>query len=256
MMLRMNESFPILEFDPDPIGIFQPRNTVPGVEVPRTAVACYFADLVGRLKDNPDAEPIMKLPSGAPLWRLRRKDQWVGIFYPGQGAPLAAVCMERVIAAGCTGIVGCGDAGTLTGSPLGDVVVVDSAVRDEGTSYHYLPPSREVALSPGDVRVLAAVLSDAGVAFSVGKTWTTDGLFRETKGKIAQRRQEGCVVVEMETAALAAVASFRSVRFGQYLYSGDDLSEAVGEDRGRLEAADVREQLLRLAIEAALRLIG
>lgn len=51
----------------------------------------------------------------------------------------------------------------------------------------------------------------------VGKTWTTDGLFRQTRGKIKRRRDEGCLVVEMEAAAMLAVASFRGIRFGQYL---------------------------------------
>lgn len=250
----MADLAPILEFDPDPVGVFQPTGPIPDTEVPPAAVACHFVELVGQIAADAQAEPIMWLPSREPLWRVPHGEEWIGLFYPGQGAPLAAASMERVIAAGCSSIVGCGDAGTLTGSPLGRIVVVDSAVRDEGTSYHYLPPDRVVQLESIDVEVLSGVLSEAGVDFSIGKTWTTDGLFRETRGKIARRREEGCLVVEMETAGLAAVAAFRSVRFGQYLYSGDDVSGEAGEDRGRLEAADIRRQLVEFATDAALRL--
>jgi uridine phosphorylase len=104
------------------------------------------------------------------------------------------------------------------------VVVPDAAVRDEGTSYHYLPPSREGAADPDAVATAVSVLERHGVPHIVGKTWSTDAPYRETVARIARRRAEGCVTVEMEAAAFMAVARHRGVRFAQYLYAGDDLS--------------------------------
>jgi purine-nucleoside phosphorylase len=81
-------------------------------------------------------------------------------------------------------------------------------------------------------------------------TWTTDGVFRETPARVRARRDEGCVTVEMETAAFLAVAAFRDVRFVQYLYAGDDVSGEAWDHRG-WTTADVRADLFRLAVETA-----
>ncbi len=248
----MTDDAPILEFDPDPVGVFDPEGQTPDGSVPRCAVACHFVDLVNLARQN--AEVVMSLPSGLPLLRIRHKDRWVGLFYPGQGAPLAAASFERVIAGGCSSIVACGDAGTLTGRPLGDLVIVSAALRDEGTSYHYLAPGREATASERDLNELIQAAQAIDWDHTVGKTWTTDGLFRETRGKIERRRNEGCLVVEMEAAALIAVASFRGIRFGQYLYIGDDVSSPVWRDRQRLQASTVRQRLMDLSLDATLRL--
>ncbi|MDX1611071.1 MAG: STT3 domain-containing protein, partial [Candidatus Thermoplasmatota archaeon] len=100
---------------------------------------------------------------------------------------------------------------------VGHVIVPASAVRDEGTSYHYLAPSREVAATPAAVAAIERTLGKDNVDYVVGKTWTTDAIYRETPGKIALRRQEGCLTVEMEAAAFFAVARFREVTVGQIL---------------------------------------
>ena len=92
------------------------------------------------------------------------------------------------------------------------------------------------------------------VPFIAGRTWTTDAPYRETPGKIAARRQEGCLTVEMEAAALAAVASFRGVPLAQVLYGGDDLSGQSWDHRSWQSQAEVRDNLLDLAATAALRL--
>ena len=132
----------------------------------------------------------------------------MAVFHPGVGAPLAASLFEDAIAHGCSSFVACGGAGALVpGLALGHVVVPDAAVRDEGTSSHYLPPAREVAADPEAVAV--AVLERNGVPHTVGKTWSTDAPYRETVGRIARRRAEGCITVEMEAAAFMAVARHR-----------------------------------------------
>src|SRR5690606_31789032 len=137
---------------------------------------------------------------------------------------------------------------------VGHVVVPTSAVRDEGTSYHYLPPGREVAPSPEGLAAIEAALAQHAVPYVKGKTWTTDALYRETPAKVALRRDEGCLTVEMEASAFFAVAQFRGVTFAQILYSGDDLSGDEWDSRDWHKRGSIRENLFWLAVEAALRL--
>jgi uridine phosphorylase len=127
-------------------------------------------------------------------------------------------------------------------------------VRDEGVSYHYLPPAREAAADPAGVAALESVLRRRGLHYAVGKTWTTDAPYRETRAKMALRRSEGCIVVEMEAASFIAAAQFRGVTLGQVLYGGDDLSGEVWDGRGWTERGDIRENLFWLAAEACLAL--
>lgn len=82
----------------------------------------------------------------------------------------------------------------------GHILVPRAAVRDEGASYHYMPPSRDVEASPEGVAAIERVLTSHGRDYTVGKTWTTDGIYRETPDKVALRRSEGCITVEMEAA--------------------------------------------------------
>jgi uridine phosphorylase len=130
------------------------------------------------------------------------------------------------------------------------VVVPTAAIRDEGTSYHYLSASRDVAPTDDALAAIIATLERRGVPHASGKTWTTDGLYRETREKVRRRVAEGCLTVEMEAAALFAVARFRGVSFGQILYAGDDLSGEAWDERGWPRHGSSRSALIRLAAEA------
>ena len=98
-----------------------------------------------------------------------------------------------------------------------------------------------------------AVLDEHDVPYTLGKTWTTDAPFRETAAKIAARRDEGCISVEMETAAFLAVTHARGIAFAQYLYAGDDVSGPSHHTR-RWTTATARRDLFQLALEAVHRL--
>jgi uridine phosphorylase len=156
---------------------------------------------------------------------------------------------------GCRSFVVCGGAGALHGElTLGHFVVVSSAIRDEGTSYHYLPPARSIPFDEAARSVLEEVLEARGAPFVVGQTWTTDAPSRETPGKIEHRRAEGCLTVEMQAAALAAVAGFRGVPLAQVVYCGDDLTGDSWDHRSWQNLSDVREDLFDLAASAAIAL--
>ena len=102
------------------------------------------------------------------------------------------------------------------------------------------------------VNALVAALDRRQVPHRVGKTWTTDAPYRETAAKIAKRKEEGCITVEMEAAAMMAVAQFRGVVLGQVLYGGDDLSGNEWDNRSWQSRAEIRENLFWLSAEACL----
>jgi len=226
--------------------------------VPARAVLCFFGDLVRRVATERNARQVAHLYSEHGVHRvfeISHRGERVAFFQPGVGAPLAAFFLEEVIDYGCRSVVACGGAGALDSHlGVGHPVVVSAAVRDEGTSYHYLAPSRVVETLPEVVAAIEKVLVRAGVPFTTGTTWSTDAVYRETKDKAALRRSEGCITVEMEAAALLAVARFRGVSLGQILYAGDSLAGDSWDHRDWVHAHDVREALFWLAMDAVVEL--
>jgi uridine phosphorylase len=110
-----------------------------------------------------------------------------------------------------------------------------------------------VAMNPAVVEKLEKVLQKHHVQYETGITWTTDAIYRETKGKIAQMKEEGCIAVEMECAALLAVAKFRDILLGQYVTASDDIS---GDEWDRTidHSLSVQEKLFWLSVESCLSL--
>jgi uridine phosphorylase len=135
-------------------------------------------------------------------------------------------------------------------------MVVASALRDEGTSFHYAAPSRIIDADPLGVRVLTEVLDEHEIEHFVGRTWTTDAFFRETRSRVDRRIDEHCSVVDMESSAFIAVAKYRGLRFAQLLYAGDSLAGEQWDSRSWSHALSVREELFRVSAIAAVRLHG
>ena len=132
---------------------------------------------------------------------------------------------------------------------VGDLVVCDRALRDEGTSYHYLPPGDYVTANPDLVNALAATLSTQGQAAQTGGTWTTDATFRETDLEVAHYQSEGIKTVEMESAALFAVAQVRAAQAASVFVVGDSLAGSVWRPPGDLRLLD---KSFELAYDAAI----
>ena len=250
----MTQRPPILEFDPERIAIINPHNKPGKIALPSHVVLCFFQDVLGRLRRKGKLTVIGRLVSeigNNPILLLEDAGKPIAVVHPGVGAPLAAGFLEELIALGGKYFIACGGCGVLDERiALGHPVVVSSAVRDEGTSYHYLPPSREVQASPEAVRAIEEVLKQNHVDYKVGKAWTTDALYRETQARREKRVAEGCSVVEMEAAALFAVAKFRGVSLGQVVYGGDLVLPDAWDSRGWARATGSRELLFRLAVEA------
>ena len=244
---------PLVEFDPDEEAVLDPASTRAGVgDAPPAAVGCFFPELLDAL---PGRRELMLLSSLTPLWEMEWRGHLLAVFFPGLGAPLAAASLEDVIAAGCRSIVFCGGAGAIVPElALGHVVIPSAALRDEGTSFHYARPSREIEAEADVVSTLAEVCSASSVPCTVGKVWTTDAPFRETRRKIARRRDEGCIVVDMEVSALLAVGRFRRVQVGALLYAADDVSGEVWDSRNWTKAEADRQRVFDLSAAATIAL--
>ena len=151
----MQHDVPILEFDNTPEAIIEPTRVFTPMDIPEHAVACFFQDVITKLSQHHQAHVIRHLKSEIgthPIYEMEFEGKRLAVFHPGVGAPLAAGTLEEVIALGCRKFIACGGAGVLDGTlAVGHVVVPTSAVRDEGTSYHYLPPGREVNASESGI---------------------------------------------------------------------------------------------------------
>jgi uridine phosphorylase len=250
--------FPILEFDPNRDAVIEPAREIGPMDVPEHCVICFFQEVIGGLRDEGTARLVTDLKSELglhPLYEINVEGRRLGILHPGIGAPLAAALLEEVIALGCRKFIACGSCGVLDREiAVGHVIVPTEAVRDEGTSYHYLPPSRTVAADADAVAAVVQALQERGIEYLRAKAWTTDAFYRETPDKVRRRREEGCLVVEMEAAAFFAVARFRGVPFAQLLYGGDDVSGEAWDPRRWNARRSAREGLFWLAAEACLKL--
>lgn len=254
--MLVHRDYPILEFDPIRKAIINAEDHLPRIDIPEHCVVCFFQDAIDKLVAEGRARILFELRSEIgknPVYEVAHNERRVAIFHPGVGAPLAAGFLEEVIALGCNKFIACGGAGVLDRNiQVGHIVIPNSAVRDEGTSYHYLEPSREVEAHELGIRAIESVLVAHDVPYIISKTWTTDAIYRETPDKIQLRKSEGCLTVEMECAAFYAVSKFRDVVFAQMLYGGDDLDSDKWDSRDWTKQASIREKLFWLAAESCL----
>lgn len=153
------------------------------------------------------------------------------------GAAAAAQLLDWLISYGVREIISAGSCGVLTPFDEGTFLVPCKALRDEGTSYHYAPPSRYMEISEPARRAIEQTILAHHMRYREVVTWSTDGFFRETKEKVAYRKSEGCSVVEMECSALAACAAFRSATWGCFFIQRTSLPTSSATTSGTGAAA-------------------
>ncbi len=256
----MTHKTPILEFDDDRSAILMPdpyRFAKSG-PIPARGVLCFFKDVIDIMLAEGKLTLLGDLRSeigSHPVYSYASEGKPVTVFHPGVGAPLAAGFLEELIAVGVTKYIVCGGCGVLNHDiAAGHPIILTAAIRDEGTSYHYLPPTREVKANPKGVAALEKAFSDSGLEYRTGKTWTTDAIYRETKGKRKLRMSDGCDVVEMEAAAFFAVAQFREITLGQVVYGGDLVIPEGWDGREWHKRGDDRRLMFEMAVKAVMNL--
>ena len=171
------------------------------------------------------------------------------------GCPACAGNLDLFQAMGIQKVMFCGGGGVLDKNiAVGQLLVVEGAIRDEGFSYHYVEPSRLIYVDEAVNEKITAYLEQHDIAYIRGLTWTTDALFRETAERIALRRQEGAKIVEMEQAGCIAVAQFRGFDYGAIIYGGDDVSQDEWSDRSWRSRNGIRYDLVMLCKELVTRI--
>lgn len=144
------------------------------------------------------------------LYRVSHDGLELGIVPCAVGASFAVLVAEQLFAAGCRLLVSMTSSGQLIElSPPPYFIVIDKSLRDEGTSYHYLPPSEFSMANPKLIDAIKDAFNGLRVPVKCGATWTTDAPFRETPSTIAAMKAKGLLAVEMEAAALYAFAQSR-----------------------------------------------
>lgn len=146
------------------------------------------------------------------------------------GAPAATQLLDWLISYGVKEVLAVGIAGALIDLPENAMFLPTQAIRDEGTSFHYMEPGQFIDLNTQFIKKVEAQLDRLDLEYDEITTWMTDGFFRETPKKVAYFRQLGASVVEMECAGMAACAQFRKVDFTQILFTADSLADMDNYD--------------------------
>lgn len=247
-------------FDPGKKSLLEPEMVVrPKNDFPLRGVSCFSKKLHDAMLKKFGGEEIGSFfteEGGIPIYSVNYRGEKVALYMSRVGAPASVIQMEEMIVMGVKKLMVIGSCGTLDAKiKYGDLVIPTSGIRDEGTSYHYLSPEEEVATSRNVLTIILEETKKTELSCWMGKTWTTDGLYRETPSKYDLRKKQGCLAVEMEYTALQAVAIFRGIEFGQILYCEDNLDCQEWEPRGYLPNSEDRlKKILCLPFDCVLRI--
>lgn len=256
-MTIIKGEYPILDYDGEQQAVIMPgRDVESDGRFPKKAVFLFLADEVDRFARENGCEQIGAydgLTKVYPIYKVMYRGKEITMCQAPVGAPAATDVMDYLIGHGVCEIIAAGCCGTLIDIPENEFIVPVAALRDEGTSYHYLPPSRELQLDSRGINAVEKTLIEHNLQYTEGKTWTTDAYYRETKDMVTYRKEEGCIVVDMECSALAACAKFRGAVFGQLLFTADTLADPDNHDERGFGFASFPVSL-KLALEAVLNI--
>ena len=168
-----------------------------------------------------------------PVWLIERGGKRIAFYRTYVGAPITVGLIEDTLAAfRCDKFILFGGAGCLNKEIAhGKVMIPTAAYRDEGTSYHYAPAADYVTVK--NAQTVAGCMKKNGIPHVLGRTWTTDSFYRETRNNFEKRKAEGCISVEMECAAVQAMCDFRDLELFAFFTSGDLLDAPEWDERGK-----------------------
>jgi len=210
------------------------RGKHPKFKFPNNLIFCFSRRLLKHIVSNHGAYQAEEFKPSLYLFRGKNKNLGVvGNF--GIGAPGTATVMEEMIAAGAKNFILIGEAGTIQKNiKIGSIVVCERAIRDEGTSHHYLKPSKYSHASADLVNKIKKSLNNIGKEYVVGTSWTIDAPYRETVAEARKYQKEGVATVEMEASAVFAVAKYRKVKAAAIFTVSDSLAELKWEPKFHL----------------------
>lgn len=249
-MIIKNE-IPILEYDDASLEVIAPDHDFEDTKLPEKCLFAFLGDVVHDYAKAQNAEVIQELVTVSHTYKvyiLHEEKEDICLVQSLIGAAAATQTLDSLVSAGCRKVIAVGSCGVLADLPENAFLVPTKALRDEGTSYHYLPASRYIELDKEPITAIEDTFKRHNLPFTPCTTWTTDGFFRETKDMVSYRLEEGCQVVEMECSALAACCRKRGASFGQFLFTADSLSN-VHEYDARDFGKDSHEKALLLGLD-------
>lgn len=245
-------------FDNETKEILHPTNMVNKIEhFPEVAILVFKEKFFNYLQEEYGMKIIGYINAGLsiPIYKLKFNNKEFAITRTTIGGAGTAGTAEELIAMGAKKILIYGTCGTLNKEILkGHFVIPTAAYRDEGTSYHYIEPSDYIEVKTASK--LCTIFDELNIPFIKGKTWTTDALYRETIGNMKKRKEEGCIVVEMECASIMAVSQFRNIPIYQFLF-GDDTLDGPEWDKRKMDASSkelMERNILELGFKIAEKL--
>lgn len=255
----------LAEFDTDKNAIINPNEAVRAFEkvrgeMPKVAVTCFEYKTFERLVNLLEGERIAATRNAQgewPIYKVRYKGKDLAIYMTDVGAAGAGGQLEETYALGVEKVIVYGACGALDEN-INDcsIIIPNAAVRDEGLSYHYAKASDEIGVNLKYIPEFVEILNKAKLNYRIGKTWTTDAFYRETRAKMEKRKAMGCICVDMECSALAAVSQFREKELFQFFYAADCLDGEAWDRRSLSDEVKFTEKDMYgcLALELAVRL--
>ena len=248
------------DFDFDKSAVIEPWFVHQPVEgFPETVVSIFSHTLFQRIAEFLGGEKIAgtkDVDGRWPVYAVEYKGHRFALYKARLGAPACVGSFEDLIPMGAKRMIVLGNCGVLDKS-IEDcgIIIPTRAIRDEGTSYHYVPASDYIDVNKKYIPEFIEVLKDCGYPYVMGTTWTTDAFYRETRKKVAQRKEMGAICVEMECSAMQAMCDFRGVEFFQFLYAGDNLDHSTWDPRSLSGTfrLDDKEKIAMLAFELAVK---
>ncbi|MCR5272151.1 MAG: nucleoside phosphorylase [Lachnospiraceae bacterium] len=249
-MIIKNE-IPILEYDDFSKEVIAPNHDSKDLVLPEKCLFAFLGDVVDKYAAAHKAtvaDEFITVSKVVKIYIVNIDGEDMCLVQSPIGAPASTSLVDALISCGCKKVIATGSCGVLTEMPENAFIVPTKALRDEGTSYHYLPASRYIEMDSKPIEVIEKCFTDHNLPFQTCTTWTTDGFFRETKDMVEYRKEEGCSVVEMECSALAACCRKRGASFGQFLFTADSLANVHDYD-AREFGTDSHEKALLLGFD-------
>ncbi|MGO9684274.1 MAG: nucleoside phosphorylase [Beijerinckiaceae bacterium] len=227
------------------------QKRLPTVDVPAVCILDPDGDIVRRLRKDNRSQPFDGWPCyHTQLDIFELAGQTVAIVGCAVGAPFAVLIAEELFASACRLLLSLTSAGQIVpAGPTPYFVIIDRALRDEGTSYHYAVPAEYGEADPALIALAADALRNRALRVVVGSTWTTDAPFRETREAIEVARARGILAVEMEASALYSFAAANKRHVLCFAHVTNTMGQAAqdfekGEADGTADALDLLETVV------------
>lgn len=249
------------EFDEKSDAVINPEMEVEQIaHFPAVTISCFSHSLFEKVCSDFDVKQIAEVHCAAwvnPIYEVKYKGKRFAMYQSWIGEPACVGEYEQLIAMGSKCLILLGNCGVLDKN-IEDcgIIIPTAAIRDEGTSYHYMKSGDMLAVNHLYREEFKEVLRAYGYPYVEGVTWTTDAFYRETRDKVNRRKAQGAVCVDMECAGMQALCDYRGTEFFQFFYAGDNLDHATWELRSLNGDTKIDDKckIMYLAFELGLKI--